>query len=283
MSAQLIDGKSVAARVRQQVARQVQARRDAGARAPGLAVVLVGEDPASAVYVRNKHNACVEAGIESFRHQLPAETSQEELEALVDRLNADPAVDGILVQLPLPPALDSRQLLDAVDPAKDVDGLHPYNVGLLWSGRTGLVPATPLGVVALLDRYELPLAGREAVVVGRSELVGKPLAALLLRRDATVTLAHSRTRDLAAVTRRADVLVVAAGSPGLVKPTMVKPGAAVLDVGLSRVEGRIVGDVDPDVGRVAGWLTPMPGGTGPMTVAMVIANTLEAARLRRAA
>lgn len=250
---------------------------------PKLTFVRVGDDPASASYVRAKERLARRAGVASETYALPAATGQGELLSLIGRLNADPAVDGILVQLPLPPALDSRQLLDAVDPAKDVDGLHPYNVGLLWSGRTGLVPATPLGVVALLDRYELPLAGREAVVVGRSELVGKPLAALLLRRDATVTFAHSRTRDLAAVTRRADVLVVAAGSPGLVKPTMVKPGAAVLDVGLSRVEGRIVGDVDPDVGRVAGWLTPMPGGTGPMTVAMVIANTLEAARLRRAA
>lgn len=250
---------------------------------PKLTFVRVGDDPASASYVRAKERLARRAGVASETYALPAATGQGELLSLIGRLNADPAVDGILVQLPLPPTLDSRQVLDAVDPAKDVDGLHPYNVGLLWSGRTGLVPATPLGVVALLDRYELPLTGREAVVVGRSELVGKPLAALLLRRDATVTLAHSRTRDLAAVTRRADVLVVAAGSPGLIKPAMVKPGAAVLDVGLSRVEGRIVGDVDPDVGRVAGWLTPMPGGTGPMTVAMVIANTLEAARLRRAA
>ncbi len=250
---------------------------------PRLTFIRVGDDPASASYVRAKERLAQRAGVSSQVFSLPEGTSQAELVELVRSLNDDDEVDGILVQLPLPPAIDSQAVLDSIDPAKDVDGLHPQNVGLLWSGRRSLVPATPLGVLALLDHYHVPIAGRQAVVVGRSELVGKPLAALLLQRDATVTVAHSRTPDLAAVTRQADVLVVAAGSPRLIAPEMVKPGAAVLDVGLTRVEGRIVGDVQPEVGRVAGWLTPMPGGTGPMTVAMVIVNTLTAARSRRAA
>lgn len=250
---------------------------------PKLTFVRVGDDPASASYVRSKERLAGRAGVASESFSLPASIGEQELLELVRSLNADEGVDGILVQLPLPPNIDAQVILDAIDPAKDVDGLHPYNVGLLWSGRDGLVPATPLGVIKLLDHHAVPIAGQEAVVVGRSELVGKPLAALLLRRDATVLLAHTHTRDLAEVTRRADILVVAAGSPRLVTREMVKPGAAVLDVGLTRVEGRIVGDVDPAVSAVAGWLTPMPGGTGPMTVAMVIVNTLTAARRRRAA
>lgn len=274
-----LDGKLVAAELIDGLRGQVRSLPYL----PKLTFVRVGDDPASASYVRSKARLAERAGIESSSYELEEDVGQEELLALLARLNADESVDGILVQLPLPPGLDTRRVLDAIDPAKDVDGLHPYNVGMLWSGRDGLVPATPSGVLTLLDHYGLEVAGKEAVVVGRSELVGRPLAALLLGRDATVTLAHSRTRDLGEVTRRADLLVVAAGSPALVGPEMVKPGAVVIDVGLTRVEGRIVGDVDPAVARVASWLTPMPGGTGPMTVAMVIVNTLKAARLRRAA
>ncbi len=250
---------------------------------PKLSFVRVGDDPASASYVRSKERLAGRAGVASESFELGADTSERELLELVGRLNDDDGVDGILVQLPLPPAIDPRRVLDTIDPRKDVDGLHPRNVGLLWSGRDGLVPATPLGVVELLDRYGVGIAGKEAVIIGRSELVGKPLAALMLRRNATVTVAHSRTQDLAAVTRRADILVAAAGSPRLVTPEMVRPGAAVIDIGLTRVDGRIVGDVDHAVESVAGWLTPMPGGTGPMTVVMVIVNTLTAARMRRAA
>lgn len=274
-----LEGKQVAAELIGRLKREVAALEYV----PKLTFVRVGDDPASASYVRSKERLAERAGVASEVFTLPATVARAQLLALIARLNADATVDGILVQLPLPSGIDTQAVLDAIDPAKDVDGLHPYNVGLLWKGRTGLVPATPLGVMALLDNYQIELQGKCAVVVGRSELVGKPLAALLLGRDATVIMAHSRTQDLGAVTRLADVLVVAAGRPGLVGPSMVKPGAAVLDVGLSRVDGRIVGDVEPEVGRVAGWLTPMPGGTGPMTVAMVIANTLTAARLRRAA
>src|SRR5690606_11603016 len=216
----------------------------------------------------------------STTHLLPQGTSEEELLELVGLLNRDQTVDGILVQLPVH-GIDEKVVLDAIDPAKDVDGLHPTNVGRLWSGRDALVPATPLGVVALCDHYGIDPAGMEAVVVGRSNLVGKPLAALLLARNATVTLAHSRTRDLAAVTRRADILVSAVGQPRLIRGDMVKPGAVVFDVGLTREEGVIAGDVHPEVEEVAGWLTPMPGGTGLMTVAMVVANTVTAAKRRR--
>lgn len=274
-----LDGKQVAAALID----RLQAEVAALPYVPKLTFVRVGDDPASASYVRSKERLAARAGVASQTFVLDASVSQAELLRLVQGLNDDDEVDGILVQLPLPPAIDALTVLDAIDPAKDVDGLHPSNVGLLWGGREGLVPATPLGVLELLDHYGIQIAGREAVIVGRSALVGRPLAALLLGRDATVTLAHSRTHDLGQVTRRGDILVVAAGSPRLVGKEMVKPGAAVLDVGLSRVDGRIVGDVDPAVAKVAGWLTPMPGGTGPMTVAMAIANTLTAARLRRAA
>lgn len=248
---------------------------------PLLAFIRVGEDPASASYVKSKERLAERAGVASQVHVLAESSSEAQVLQLIERLNADADVDGILVQLPLPAGLNEERVLDSIDPAKDVDGLHPYNVGLLWSGREGLAPATPVGVIALLDRYGIELEGKEAVIVGRSELVGKPLAALMVRRNATVTIAHSRTKDLGQVTRRADVLVVAAGRPRLVTVDMIKPGAAVLDVGLTRADGRIVGDVDPAVSTVAGWLTPMPGGTGPMTVVMVIVNTLAAARLRR--
>lgn len=278
-SAVRMDGKEVAAALVDELRAEVTRLPYV----PRLCFVRVGEDPASASYVRSKERLAARAAIDSQTFVLGADTSERQVIDLIEHLNGDPDVDGILVQLPLPEGLNEERVLDTVSPAKDVDGLHPYNVGLLWSGREGLVPATPLGVVKLLERYGVELEGREAVIVGRSELVGRPLAALLVNRNATVTLAHSRTRDLGAVTRRADVLVVAAGRPGLVGTDMVKPGAAVLDVGLTRVDGKIVGDVDPAVGGVAGWLTPMPGGTGPMTVVMVIVNTLTAARLRRRA
>uniref|UniRef100_UPI002634BDFF bifunctional methylenetetrahydrofolate dehydrogenase/methenyltetrahydrofolate cyclohydrolase FolD n=1 Tax=uncultured Halomonas sp. TaxID=173971 RepID=UPI002634BDFF len=279
MSAQLIDGKSIAARVRQQVARQVQARRDAGGRAPGLAVVLVGEDPASAVYVRNKHNACVEAGIESFQHRLPAETSQAELEALVDSLNADPAVDGILVQLPLPAHLDARPILERIRPDKDVDGFHPYNLGRLAQRLPLLRPCTPKGVMTLLEQSDLKVRGLDATVVGASNIVGRPMALELMLAGCTTTVCHRFTRNLEEQVRRADLLVVAVGKPGLVKGEWVKEGAIVIDVGINRLEdGRLVGDVDFDAAaRRASWITPVPGGVGPMTVATLLENTLQAA------
>ncbi len=273
-----LDGKRVAAELVGELRGEVERLGFV----PKLVFVRVGDDPASASYVRSKERLAARAGLSSETRLLPEGTSSAELLDLVASLNRDPDVDGVLVQLPLP-GIEAAPILDAIDPDKDVDGLHPTNVGRLWSGRVGLVPATPMGVVELLDRYQLEIAGREAVVVGRSNLVGKPLAALLLQRDATVTLAHSRTPDLGAVTRRADILVAAAGRPRLITPEMVKPGAVVLDVGLTREEHGIAGDVDPDVAAVASYLTPMPGGTGPMTVAMVIVNTVTAARRRRGA
>ncbi len=276
MSATVMDGRQASAEVVERLAERVAALDYT----PKLTFVRVGEDPASAYYVRSKERLAAKVGIASETRVLVEGTSQADLLAMLAELNADDSVDGILVQLPAP-GIDEAEVLAAIDPGKDVDGLHPLNVGRLWSGRPGLRPATPTGVLALADRYDVPLQGAHAVVVGRSNLVGKPLAAMLLARDATVTLAHSRTRDLAALARTADVLVAAAGRPRLVGPEMVKPGAAVFDVGLSRVDGKIVGDVDPAVSEVAGWLTPMPGGTGLMTVAMVVANTLEAAVARR--
>ncbi len=276
MSASVLDGRLASAELVASLSDRVAGLSFT----PKLTFVRVGDDPASAYYVRSKERLAAKVGITSETRVLPEGTGQPALLDLIGRLNEDEDVDGILVQLPAP-GMDEAVVLEAIDPAKDVDGLHPMNVGRLWSGRPGLRPATPSGVVALADRFDVPLSGAQAVIVGRSNLVGKPLAAMLLARDATVTLAHSRTRDLPAVTRAADVLVVAAGRPGLVTPGMVKPGAAVFDVGLSRVEGKVVGDVDPDVAEVAGWLTPMPGGTGLMTVAMVVANTLDAALARR--
>ncbi|HEX7039240.1 MAG TPA: bifunctional 5,10-methylenetetrahydrofolate dehydrogenase/5,10-methenyltetrahydrofolate cyclohydrolase [Trueperaceae bacterium] len=276
MSATLMDGKAAS----EEVVGALQVRVSALPFTPRLTFVRVGDDPASAYYVRSKERLARRVGIASDTRVLPEGTSQGELLALVAELNEDPEVDGVLVQLPAP-GVDEAAVLAAIDPAKDVDGLHPLNVGRLWTGRPGLRPATPLGVMALADRYGVRLEGARAVVVGRSNLVGKPLAAMLLERHATVTLAHSRTRDLASLCREADVLVAAVGRPGLVTPEMVKPGAAVFDVGLSRVDGRVVGDVSPEVADVAGWLTPMPGGTGLMTVAMVVSNTVEAAVSRR--
>lgn len=270
-------GRPVADAILAEVSREVAALD----MPPQLVFVRVGDDPASEYYVRSKEKLATGAGMKSRTIVLPESAQQPELDSLLIALSADDAVDGILLQLPLPAHFDSARALLLIDPDKDVDGLHPVNVGRLWSGANGLFPCTPEGMLAILDYYELPVAGQHAVVVGRSNLVGKPVAALLLRRNATVTIAHSRTRDLAAVTRQADILIGAAGSPGLITPEMVRPGAAVLDVGLTRVDGKIQGDIDPDVAGVAAALTPMPGGTGLATVAMVIRNTLRAALVRR--
>jgi methylenetetrahydrofolate dehydrogenase (NADP+)/methenyltetrahydrofolate cyclohydrolase len=247
----------------------------------GLATVLVGDDPASHVYVTRKHEAAIAAGIRSVDRRLSTETSQEELLALLDELNGDDDVDGILVQLPLPEQIDTEAVLRAVDPVKDVDGFHPFNAGRLYAGQPTFVPATALGVMVMLEDYGVELAGARAVVVGRSTIVGKPVAHLLLGANATVTICHSRTRDLGAETRAADVLVVAIGRPGLIKTDMVKAGAAVVDVGITRTEGGLVGDVVPEVAERAGFLTPVPGGVGPMTIAMLLSNTVKAARYRR--
>ena len=280
--ARLIDGKAVAQAVRQEVARDVAAYTATTGRVPGLATVLVGEDPASEVYVRNKVAACREAGMESFHEPMPVDSTQEQVEAMVDRLNADDRVDGILVQSPLPKGLDFKRVLERIDPAKDVDGFHPLNVGRLVAGRPTLVACTPAGVMELLRRAETPLEGAEAVVVGRSDIVGKPVALLLLHESATVTVCHSRTRDLPAVTRRADILVAAVGRPRMITGDMVKPGATVIDVGINRTDDGLVGDVDFEpVAKVAGAITPVPGGVGPMTIAMLMRNTLTAAAARR--
>jgi methylenetetrahydrofolate dehydrogenase (NADP+)/methenyltetrahydrofolate cyclohydrolase len=276
VTATLMDGKGLAARIREEVAREVAAFP----RPIGLATVLVGDDPASDVYIRMKHKATVEVGIEARDLRLPEETSEAELLALVRELNADDAIDGILVQLPLPGQIDEGRVIRTVDPVKDVDGFHPVNAGLLLAGTPGHVPGTPLGVLALLDEYGVELQGAEAVVIGRSDIVGKPAALLLLHRHATVTICHSRTRDLAAEAARADVLVAAVGVPGIVQPDMVKPGAAVVDVGINRTEAGLVGDVDPGVVERAGLLTPVPGGVGPMTIAMLLQSTVRAAKYR---
>jgi methylenetetrahydrofolate dehydrogenase (NADP+) / methenyltetrahydrofolate cyclohydrolase len=271
-----MDGRALAARIREEVAREV----DAFPRPVGLATVLVGDDPASDVYIRMKHKATVEVGIEARDLRLPTETAEDELLALVRELNSDDAIDGILVQLPLPEQIDEGRVIRAVDPVKDVDGFHPVNAGLLLAGTPGHVPGTPLGVLALLDEYGVELKGANSVVIGRSDIVGKPVALLLLHRHATVTICHSRTRDLAAETARADVVVAAVGVPGIVTPEMVRPGAAVVDVGINRTENGLVGDVDPAVAERAGLLTPVPGGVGPMTIAMLLRSTIRAARYR---
>jgi methylenetetrahydrofolate dehydrogenase (NADP+) / methenyltetrahydrofolate cyclohydrolase len=285
--ATLIDGKAFAATLRAEVARKAAILKQRDNLVPGLAVVLVGHDPASEVYVRNKGKLTLEAGMHSFEHRLPDTTGQEELLALVQRLNDDPAVDGILVQLPLPDQIDTDAVLAAIDPDKDVDGFHVVNAGRLATGLPGMVPCTPLGCLMLLKHYVGDLSGLNAVVVGRSNIVGKPMAQLLLRESCTVTIAHSRTRDLPAVCRNADILVAAVGRPQMVKADWVKPGATVIDVGINRIpkedgKTRLVGDVDfDDVSRVAGAITPVPGGVGPMTIACLLNNTLEAACLRR--
>lgn len=279
MAARIIDGKAVAAEVRRRVASGVADYMAETGRTPTLATVLVGEDPASQIYVRNKHQACAEAGMESLHHGLPASTTQNELLELVGQLGLDEGVDGILVQLPLPEGLDADAVVAALDPRKDVDGLTPGNAGLLAHGMPGLVPCTPAGVMELLRHEGVDLEGAEAVVVGRSKLVGVPVARLLLAANATVTVCHSRTRDLPAVCRRADVLVAAVGVPRLLGADAVKPGAVVIDVGMNRAEDGLCGDVDfASVSEVAAAITPVPGGVGPMTIAMLLANTLKAAR-----
>jgi methylenetetrahydrofolate dehydrogenase (NADP+)/methenyltetrahydrofolate cyclohydrolase len=277
MGARIMDGKALAATLRGEVREHVLRLREATGEVPGLAAVLVGEDPASASYVRSKVKACAEVGIAS-RHLAPAaDIAQPELLALIGSLNADPAIHGILVQLPLPKHLDERVVLEAVAAEKDVDGFTFANVGRLVENCPRFVPCTPAGILELLDREQVPLQGRHAVVVGRSEIVGKPVALLLLHRHATVTICHSRTADLGAETRRADILVAAVGRPRLITGAMVKPGAVVIDVGINRVEGRLVGDVDfESAAPVASAITPVPGGVGPLTVAMLLRNTLRA-------
>jgi len=277
MTAIRMDGKALAAKIRAQVAAEVEAFGGSVC----LATVLVGDDPASHLYVGWKHEASAEAGIESRDHRLSETTPESEVLDLVADLNADEDVDGILVQLPLPAHVDEPRVTRSVDPAKDVDGLHPLNAGRLFLGEPLHVPATPLGIMALLAEYDVELRGKNAVVIGRSEIVGKPMAMLLLAEHATVTICHSRTADLGAHTREADVLVAAVGRPGLVTRDMVKPGATVIDVGINRTESGIVGDVDAAVAEVAGLLTPVPGAVGPMTIAMLLRNTLTAAQHRR--
>jgi methylenetetrahydrofolate dehydrogenase (NADP+)/methenyltetrahydrofolate cyclohydrolase len=277
MTAVRIDGKALALKIRAEVAEDVRAFGEPVC----LATILVGDDPASHVYVGSKHKASHEAGIDSRDHRFPADTPESDILDLVAELNADDAVDGILVQLPLPGHMDEPAVLRSVDPAKDVDGFHILNAGRLYLGEPFLVPATPLGIMAMLAEYGVELKGKEAVVIGRSEIVGKPMAMLLLAEHATVTICHSRTVDLAKHTRRADILVAAVGRPGLVTPEMVKPGATVVDVAMNRTEDGLVGDVDPAVFEVAGLMTPVPGGVGPMTIAMLLRNTLTAAQHRR--
>jgi methylenetetrahydrofolate dehydrogenase (NADP+)/methenyltetrahydrofolate cyclohydrolase len=276
MSATLIKGKPIAERIRAGVAEEVAAIGHIG-----LVTVLVGDDPASDVYIRLKHKAAVAAGIDATDLRLPEETTEEELLAKVDELDADPRVDAILVQLPLPKQIDEAKVIRALAPAKDVDGFHPFNAGQLYLGEPTLVPATPRGVMAMLAEHEIELSGARAVVIGRSAIVGKPMAHLLLQQNATVTICHSRTKDLAQHTLAADVLVAAVGVPGMVTPDMVKPGGVVIDVGINRTDDGIVGDVDPGAAEVAGYLTPVPGGVGPMTIACLLENAVRCARYRR--
>jgi methylenetetrahydrofolate dehydrogenase (NADP+) / methenyltetrahydrofolate cyclohydrolase len=279
MAAKILDGKALATRIKSDLASEVGALRARGIE-PGLAVVLVGDDPASQIYVRNKTTSCAQAGIRTFDHRLPSTTSQRELEALVAKLNADPAVDGILIQLPLPAGLDAREILPLVDPRKDVDGIHPDNLGHLVMGEPRFVACTPFGIMKLIEESGLALPGIDAVVVGRSSMVGKPMAALLTNANATVTLCHSKTRDLAAVVGRADLVVAAVGRPEMVRGAWIKPGAVIIDVGINRrTDGKLLGDVEfaPAAERAAA-ITPVPGGVGPMTIAMLLVNTVTAAR-----
>jgi methylenetetrahydrofolate dehydrogenase (NADP+)/methenyltetrahydrofolate cyclohydrolase len=282
MTAKLIDGRAVADRVKQEVRARIEARTGAGRRRPGLAVILVGEDPASAVYVRNKRKACEACGLESRAYDLPATATQADLDALIASLNADPAMDGILVQLPLPAHLDSARLIEQIDPGKDVDGFHPFNVGRLAQRSPALRPCTPYGMITLMDHYAIPVRGRNAVVVGASNIVGRPMALELLLAGATTTICHRFTHDLQSHVERAEILVVAVGKPGLIPGEWVRPGSVVLDVGINRRDdGRLVGDVVfEEASRRAAWISPVPGGVGPMTVAMLMRNTLQAAERR---
>lgn len=275
--AEIIDGKALAARIREDLRARSDAYRRRTGRAPGLGVILAGDDPASAVYVRNKQRACDKAGIYSEVVQMPEECTEKELLAIVERMNHDKRLDGVLVQLPLPAGLDAQKITGAVSPEKDVDGLHPHNAGLLMGGGTPLTACTPRAVLELIRSTGTELCGKHAVIVGRSSLVGKPLALLLLKEDATVTICHSKTENLDEITSRADVLISAAGHPGLITAEHVKPGAVVIDVGTTRIDGKVTGDVLFDeVSEKAGYITPVPGGVGPVTVTMLLANTLEA-------
>ena len=278
MTARILDGKAVAADIRADIARRVTALAARGI-VPGLGTILVGDDPGSRVYVNGKHRDSAQVGITSIRRDLPADASQEQVEAAVDELNSDPACTGYLVQLPLPDHIDAERILHRVDPGKDADGLHPLNLGRLVLGERGPLPCTPRGIVELMRRYDVPIAGADITVIGRGITVGRSLGLLLTRRteNATVTLCHTGTKDLAAHTRGADVVIVAAGRPGMLTADMVRPGAAVIDVGITRTEAGLVGDADPGVAEVAGWLAPVPGGVGPMTRAMLLANVTEAA------
>ncbi len=281
MTAVILDGKATAAAIKEDLARRVAALARAGT-VPGLGTVLVGDDPGSHAYVAGKHRDSVQVGIASIRRDLPADATQEQVEAVIDELNADPSCTGYIVQLPLPAGLDAHRVLNRMDPAKDADGLHPVSLGRLVLGEPGPLPCTPRGIVELLRRYDVPIAGADVTVIGRGITVGRALGLLLTRRseNATVTLTHTGTKDLPAHTRQADIVVVAAGRPGLVTADMVKPGAAVLDVGITRTEAGLVGDVAPEVAEVAGYLAPMPGGVGPMTRAMLLANVVDAAEQR---
>jgi methylenetetrahydrofolate dehydrogenase (NADP+) / methenyltetrahydrofolate cyclohydrolase len=278
MTATILDGKATAAAIKAELAGRVAALAARGIR-PGLGTVLVGDDPGSRAYVNGKHRDCAEVGIASIRRDLPADATQEQVEAVVDELNADPACTGYIVQLPLPAGIDANAVLSRIDPDKDADGLHPLNLGRLVLNDPGPLPCTPRGIVELLRRYDVPIAGADVTVIGRGITVGRALGLLLTRRteNATVTLCHTGTKDLAGHTRAADIVVVAAGRPGLLTPDMIRPGAAVLDVGITRTEAGLVGDVAPDVREVAGYLAPMPGGVGPMTRAMLLANVVDAA------
>ena len=279
MKAQILDGKKVAEEVRAAIKKEVDEIKSKGGHIPGLAVVLVGENPASKVYVGQKEKKCKEVGFNSFLHKLPVSTTEGELLKLIETLNNDKAVDGILVQLPLPQQIDSDKVLKTIDPSKDVDGFHPMNMGYLVTGLPAVHPCTPKGIMYLLDAYGIEIEGKHAVVVGRSNIVGKPIAHLLLDRNATVTICHSRTNDLGAITRQADIIVAAVGRPRMITGSMVKEGAVVVDVGINRLEEGLVGDVDfKTVGDVASWITPVPGGVGPLTIAMLLKNTLEAGR-----
>lgn len=285
--ARIIDGKAVAAEVRADIKGKVEAMKSQHGFTPGLAVVLVGEDPASQVYVRNKGQQTKEVGMNSIEHKLPAETSEADLLALVQSLNNDPSINGILVQLPLPKHVNAEKVLNTIDPEKDVDGFHPVNVGRLWVGEQALVPCTPTGSLILAKSVQPNLSGLDAVVIGRSNIVGKPMAALLLRENCTVTVAHSRTKDIAAVCRKADLVVAAVGIPEFVKGDWIKPGAIVIDVGINRVEvpggkAKLKGDVAyEEAAAIAGAITPVPGGVGPMTIACLLKNTLQAAQMQR--
>lgn len=281
MTAVILDGKATAAAIKEDLAKRVAALTRAGT-VPGLGTVLVGDDPGSHAYVAGKHRDSVQVGIASIRRDLPADATQEQVDAVIDELNADPACTGYIVQLPLPAGLDAHRVLNRMDPAKDADGLHPVSLGRLVLGEPGPLPCTPRAIVELLRRYDVPIAGADVTVIGRGITVGRALGLLLTRRseNATVTLTHTGTKDLPGHTRRADIVVVAAGRPGLLTADMVKPGAAVLDVGITRTDAGLVGDVAPEVAEVAGYLAPMPGGVGPMTRAMLLANVVDAAEQR---